>query len=228
MKSKRKIFIPIIVIIALLICLIPIKTNRNAQGEVVTHIEDGEGTVVYSALIYKVIIWNDLHLKRPFVSTFNPQPEIDFYIFPFNFWPKKWSSESANTIRPETLDEAMKIYLREIEADRYSKGDYFAASYRILDVVDLHENGITVYAHTLGEWVNMDGEFVSGGAGVVGVTFRKVNGIYERVKFDSYDFPEKSETVPQKVKDALLDDSYFENMRTEVEQEIADFLQSNK
>jgi hypothetical protein len=31
-----------------------------------------------------------------------------------------------------------------------------------------------------------------------------------------------------KVKGALLDDSYFENMHSEVEQGIVDFLQSNK
>jgi len=39
--------------------------------------------------------------------------------------------------------------------------------------MELHENKLIIYAHTLSEWINMDGESVSGGAGLVAVTFNK-------------------------------------------------------
>ena len=133
--------------------------------------------------------------------------------------------------KPKTLDEAMNFYLQEKEANMYGKGDYFAASYRILDTVELQEGRVKIYAHTLCEWINSYGEVVSGGAGVVAVTFNKDSDIYEYEKVDFYDFPQYSD-IPQKVKDAvedaLLDNSYFEEMRLEVDQDIADFLRSNQ
>ena len=124
----------------------------------------------------------------------------------------------------KTIDEAMNFYLQEKEANKYGKGDFFAASYRILDE-ELQERSITVYAHILCEWINGDGEVVSGGAGVIAVTFKKSNDTYEYEKSDSYDFPQESD-IPQKVKDALSNDSYFAEMRSEVDQDIADFLES--
>ena len=73
----KKVGIIILVIVFLLIlCLIPFRTVQK----------DG-GTVVYSAVLYKVIVWHRAYI--------NEQSEPDFitgtdvYIFPFNFGEKQ-------------------------------------------------------------------------------------------------------------------------------------------
>jgi len=65
-----------VIVFLLLICLIPIKTVQK----------DG-GTVVYSAVLYKVIIWH-----RGYITEQNEPDFItgtDFYFFPFNFGEKQ-------------------------------------------------------------------------------------------------------------------------------------------
>lgn len=93
MKVKRKIFIPVIIAAALLICLIPIKSQRKVKGEIVSYEEGGGGTAIYSAILYKVIVWNETYLERPFDSSFKTRTGTDFYFFPFNFGDKEWRSK---------------------------------------------------------------------------------------------------------------------------------------
>jgi hypothetical protein len=50
---------------------------------------DGGGTVTYSAVLYKVIVWDESYLDSPFDSSFTQRTGTDFYIFPFNFGDKK-------------------------------------------------------------------------------------------------------------------------------------------
>ncbi len=69
MKFKKKSVIITIVLLATLILLcIPMKTQFN----------DG-GTVVYSALAYKVIVWHAIIAEGQFKSG------TEFYVFPNNF-----------------------------------------------------------------------------------------------------------------------------------------------
>jgi len=58
---------------------------------------------------------------------------------------------------PRTLDDAIIWYLKEKEADKYLKGQYFASSYRILDTI-LSSERVTVFTHILCEWISLDGE----------------------------------------------------------------------
>ena len=92
MKIKRKIFVPIIIVVILLICLVPVRTRRNVNGEFVSYLEGG-GTYVYSAIFYKVIVWDEMYLEHIFNSSFKQRKGVDVYIFPFNFGDKSWRGE---------------------------------------------------------------------------------------------------------------------------------------
>ena len=91
MKIRRKTFIPIIATIVLLICLIPIKAPRSAN-EISAVSDNMAGTVEYSAVLYKVIVWDDMYLEQPIDSAFIRRSGTDVYIFPFNFGIKSWRS----------------------------------------------------------------------------------------------------------------------------------------
>ncbi len=132
------------------------------------------------------------------------------------------SNTASQTEKPTTLDDAVKWYLNEKEASKYSKGQHFVSAYRILDTEETSDS-VTVYTHILCEWISSSGETVSGGAGLISITFKNNNNAYEYEKSVSYDgqqIPGASE-IPQKVKDAVKDAAYFPEMRTEVENRVA-------
>ena len=129
-------------------------------------------------------------------------------------------SDDIETIK--TLDDAMKWYMRKIESNKYLTGTHFAFSYRILDTIE-ETDTITVYAHTLCEWVSADGESVSGGAGLSSITFQHADDTHSYIKHFDYVIPEGDE-IPQKVLDIESDGSFFDGMREEVDKAIADLL----
>jgi len=72
-------------------------------------------------------------------------------------------------------------------------------------------------------WINRNGEVVSGGAGLVSVSLRKNNDIFEYENYKSYTKPDEPD-IPQSVRDALSNDSYFAEMQSEVDHDIAEYL----
>ncbi|MDF2513627.1 MAG: hypothetical protein K0S04_3493 [Herbinix sp.] len=139
------------------------------------------------------------------------------------------SSVTSQTERIETLDDAVKWYLNEKEAHKYLEGQHFVASYRILDTQESSES-ITIYTHILCEWISLNGESVSGGAGLISITFNTDDNVYEYEKSTSYNaqqIPNASE-IPQRVKDSISSATYFTEMRSEVDKDIADFLESSR
>jgi hypothetical protein len=139
------------------------------------------------------------------------------------------SSVTSQTERIETLDGAVKWYLNEKEAHKYLEGQHFVASYRILDTQESSES-ITIYTHILCEWISLNGESVSGGAGLISITFNTDDNVYEYEKSTSYNaqqIPNASE-IPQRVKDSISSATYFTEMRSEVDKDIADFLESSR
>jgi len=167
------------------------------------------GLNIPSDEIYTQAELSDINERNPDIIFDTPPPASNPYL----------------TLR--TLDEAIWWYLETTESNKYLQGRHFAAAYRILDKEE-SSGQITVYAHVLCEWVNSDGEVVSGGAGLVSITFNINGGIYEYVKNVSYIKPDDYPEIPQKVKDAVADASYFPAMRAEVNQNIADYLKSVK
>ena len=98
----------------------------------------------------------------------------------------------------------------------------FFAQYRIT-----FSCSFAVYAHMLCRWINRNGEVVSGGAGLVSVSLRKNNDIFEYENYKSYTKPDEPD-IPQSVRDALSNDSYFAEMQSEVDHDIAEYLKSNQ
>lgn len=92
MNKKRKIIISIAAVILVIVCLIPVKkAPKTVKGEIFAREEGTEGTVIYAAVLYKIVIWNDMYLEKLTDSTFVSRTGADFYIFPLNFGEKKWT-----------------------------------------------------------------------------------------------------------------------------------------
>ena len=90
MKIKRKMFICIIIAIILLVCLVPVRAQRvPAEDEFISY-QEGRGTFIYSAILYKVIVWDEMYLESIWDSSFKKRKGTDIYIFPFNFGDKEW------------------------------------------------------------------------------------------------------------------------------------------
>lgn len=134
------------------------------------------------------------------------------------------SSDEEISDNPRTLDDAIIWYLKEKEADKYLKGQYFASSYRILDTI-LSSERVTVFTHILCEWISLDGETVSGGAGLTSITFRVGSNGFEYEDSTYYPKPDALD-IPQKAKDAIANPVYFAEMRAEADKDINDFLES--
>jgi len=132
--------------------------------------------------------------------------------------------KTSDTKSLDTLDEAMKWYLNEKHSHMFLEGDYFAASHRVLDVAELSDN-VTIYAHILCEWITLYGEVISGGVGPIAITFKKNNGtyLYEKTLASGKEFFDSPE-ISQAIKDVAMKASYFEDLRSEVENELADFF----
>ncbi len=82
MKNKGKRIICIIILVCiLLVGLIPVKSK----------LDDG-GTVIYSAMFYKVIVWNQLYVELDdnLIHHTETHTGTSIYIFPFNFGQKEW------------------------------------------------------------------------------------------------------------------------------------------
>ena len=88
---KRKKVILGVAALVLTVCLVPIKAPRKAN-ETAAVTEEMRGTVEYSAILYKVIVWDDMYLERPYDGAFTKRKGTDFYFFPFNFGTKDWHS----------------------------------------------------------------------------------------------------------------------------------------
>lgn len=125
----------------------------------------------------------------------------------------------------KTLDEAAVWYLEEKKSDSFMKGDEFFSAYHILDVSEGSESS-TMYLHYLCKWVFSDGETASEGAGVVSVTFDKEDDRYVYEKSAPIDHPEEAD-IPQRVKDDIREASYFDELQTKIDQEVADFLKTS-
>ena len=88
MKNRKKIIVAILMLS--FFCLIPVRSPLN----------DG-GTVIYSAVLYKIIVWHQINLNaRVFTNSNgkqidNNEPEFltgtYFYIFPMNFGDKEYT-----------------------------------------------------------------------------------------------------------------------------------------
>lgn len=82
-----------ICVIVLLILFVPITAHCN----------DG-GTTVYTSLTYQVIVWHKMHsIKNEDGSyTHGYLEDVDFYIFPFNFFDnvndKEWDLENSKFV----------------------------------------------------------------------------------------------------------------------------------
>ena len=81
--------VSIIIAIILVVCLIPVKAQRiPAEGEFISY-QEGRGTFIYSAVLYKVIIWDEFYFENWWNSSPKPRTGTDVYIFPFNFGDKE-------------------------------------------------------------------------------------------------------------------------------------------
>jgi len=80
LKTKKINIVIIVLVVIFLICLIPIKAKRK----------DG-GTVEYAAVLYKVIVWNQIY-NDPDSDEIKYHTGTNVYIFPFNFGQKDWES----------------------------------------------------------------------------------------------------------------------------------------
>ena len=94
-KSRKKTLIPALTAILLSILLIPVKTQRiPAAGEFISY-QEGRGTFIYSAVLYKVIVWDEFCFESIFSSSPTPRRGTDVYIFPFNFGEKQWRNRES-------------------------------------------------------------------------------------------------------------------------------------
>ena len=79
MKPKKK-ALTIIISIILVICLFPVRLM----------LKDG-GTVIYAAVLYKVIVWKQIMpIEEENETSTGYRTGTDFYIFPFNLGDKEW------------------------------------------------------------------------------------------------------------------------------------------
>ena len=129
-----------------------------------------------------------------------------------------WHVAESSSI--ETLDEAIKWYIFGRHPRRYLEGEYFVASYRILDSVKSPDR-ITVYAFIIVEWVSLDGEIVSGGTGIDEISFKKNNDVYEFEKDSPIDKSRFEDLIKYS---RLIDNSLHAEIRAEIDKSIADFL----
>jgi len=134
--------------------------------------------------------------------------------------------EEAEIESITTIDEAMNWYMRVKQSQWGLPGDFYAATYRILGIDDSVENSVTIYAHTLNEWISRDGTTMSSSASVISVTFNKSNDIYEYDSSVPF-MKELPNNAPQKVRDAVADGSYFYEMVEEVEAQITAYLKNS-
>ena len=143
-----------------------------------------------------------------------------------NFTPMP--SQTAPISTSNTLDKAMEWYLSEKHSRMYLEGDYFVSSYRILDSKELTDT-VIIYAHIHCKWIALDGEVISGGAGPVALSFKKNNDAYlfEKVIVSDKEFFFSPE-IPQEVRDMVSDAPYFDEMISEVERDVASFLDAGR
>lgn len=129
----------------------------------------------------------------------------------------------------KTIDEAMDYYIKEIDSSKGSKGDFFTGKYKIIDTVDTSEN-VNVFACIVSQWVDKNGNIVSGWSGLFRVGFKKENNLYIYDNheyydhFESYNYPD----IPQKVYDILKDnvDAIFNELNNEIDKEVENYVNS--
>ena len=126
----------------------------------------------------------------------------------------------------KTPDEAMTFYIEKIEPDRWGQGDYYTGAYKIIDTKEVADK-LIIYASVLSEWVDKNGNMVSGGTDFAQITFQKSNGDYLYEKSVSFlpQWISDSSEIPQSVKDKLAIDneSHYLEMRAEMDQQIEDY-----
>lgn len=138
-------------------------------------------------------------------------------------------SDSLDDNKSNTTQEAVEYFLREKLSSTYLEGDRFFSTYRIMDEIKTEES-VVVFSHFLCKWMSSGGGVVSDGAGLVSITFDIIDDAlaYKAHRhFDGQEIPTSSD-IPQKVKDSYASDapdSYFPEMRTEIENDIAEYLQ---